>query len=177
MGNSTCIIPFSIEALRYSIFLNQFSLFVLKKIDTTPTTVCIGEIHFWHEWLQLKNLRKKLNKQKHKTWQFVILVTSTKQVDCSEKVELHTLVKIAIGPLMHLSIVLYTHAPVWLKWFRIFPLGQNEKLYLVGSVLCPDQLRRKWSCPQEVWVGCLQELIQAQLSSVPPKLVQLAYKS
>lgn len=51
--------------------------------------------------------------------------------------------------------------------------GQNEELDLVDSLFCTDKLRRKWSCFQEVWAGCNQEVIQASLSSVPLKSIPL----
>ena len=56
------------------------------------------------------------------------------------------------------------------------PSGQNAELVLVDSLFCANELRRKWDCHQEVWAGCIQEIIHAKLSSVPPQVVPLNIK-
>jgi len=54
-------------------------------------------------------------------------------------------------------------------------VGKIAKLVLVGTLFCPDQLRRKWSCHKEVWAGCIQEFIQAKLPSFPSQLIPLIF--
>lgn len=57
-------------------------------------------------------------------------------------------------------------------FFLVFK-GKNEKLLLVDTLFCSDKLRRKWTCYEEVWAGCIQEVIQAQLSSFPSQTIKI----